>query len=719
MCGYQYEDEKPIIGYLCSYFPKKAIENLGFETIAFSEITSNTSHRKGDLPVNICSYVRYCQGILEYTKLDGIVLFNCCNAMQRLYDWVKSHRPDLFCHMVELPRNDSALNQSYLQKNIDILFKDICNYFQFIPPKEALSLENDIFVPHIEDDTIYVIGSAVSPILKDKIEEYTKPNKVYMNICSSRNIRAADGNFRIQEPCARMEWFTGWFDSFLAENRTKLKGIIYMPCQHCDSFLFSYPSVRRLCIKYNIPLLEIEEGYKHTGFGQISTRLEAFLESVDFKSKAVYRGNSEEISSGSRTADMDIKNNGLDGRNVFQQRMNLVRAIVQKLPMEAIKMVVNNQVELFTNKIWSTPEKIIWTNMVMPVEIFYSSGLIPVNMELVAGWTASLQLSKHFISKSEGVGFSSSLCSYHKATMGLILENCLPVPKGIAISSHICDGGPGIANYLRDIYKTESFILNVPFNTNQINFSYVKKQFEMLIDWVERYTGNKTDMEKLKESMRLTNQARDYWIKAFELRKGDPLFYGHLSLRNLFGATFLFGSQLGVDVARAYYQQLLQKSEDNNGHKSTKKRLLWIHFAPLYNNSIMEYLEKELDCWIVMDITGYIYWEEYDLEHPIDSLVKRSLSHFYLGNPMERKELYRRLAKKYTVDGIVHFMHNGCRAIPGAAWQVRELAAELDMPVLELTGDCIDPRGFSEEQMKLRMEAFKETLGRDLFVSGS
>ena len=57
-------------------------------------------------------------------------------------------------------------------------------------------------------------------------------------------------------------------------------------------------------------------------------------------------------------------------------------------------------------------------------------------------------------------------------------------------------------------------------------------------------------------------------------------------------------------------------------------------------------------------------------------------------------------------------MHNGCRAIPGAVWQVRDVADEKGIPFLELAGDCIDPRGFSEEQMKLRLEAFREILWR-------
>lgn len=65
------------------------------------------------------------------------------------------------------------------------------------------------------------------------------------------------------------------------------------------------------------------------------------------------------------------------------------------------------------------------------------------------------------------------------------------------------------------------------------------------------------------------------------------------------------------------------------------------------------------------------------------------------------------------MDGIVIFMHNGCKAIPCSAWELKEVSKLTNKPLLELYGDCINPEGISTEQMKLRMEAFKEGLERE------
>ncbi len=708
----------PVIGYMCSYVPFERIKAMGLQVVSLGNLTVEPGDRSRELPVNMCGFVRYCQSVVDDLELDGLVLTNCCNGMQRLYDYIKVKRPELFCWMLELPRGIEWEENNYFKQNADRMLREICEHFSIDESVEQLKyLQNEkVKSIEIEADTIYILGSAVSPKMREFLEEQLRPHKVRMNLCHTRstgddilaNLATSSTNVLKEAytaPCARKQYFIEWYEKFALENKPQLAGLIYISSQNCDSFLFRYTSIQKICREYGIPVINLEEDYGSKSFGQISTRIEAFKESINFDKEA-------------KAAEAYLDAGG-DTRT-FRQRMNLIRAIVPKLPLKAIQRVVENQVEIFTQTMWEEPDKIIWTNMVMPMEIFYAAGLVPVNMELVAGWLASIGLSRELISKCEGMGFSSSLCSYHKAALGLLANGGLPAPKAAVVSSHICDGSLGVAYHFVERYGSSIKILEVPFVYTEENIAYLTGQYKELIKWIEGYTGKAFDMEALRHAMELSNKAREYWLQVLELRKGEPLFPGFLSLRNLYGATFLFGSRLGYDVARTYYEQLHEiRNCTERTDAPSKKRLLWIHFAPLYNNRIMEYLEKELNCWIVMDITGHIYWKEYDLDKPLESLASRMLSHFYLDSAEKRKELFIRLVQEYNIDGIVHFMHNGCRAIPGAAWLVREVANELRLPFLDLSGDCIDPRGFSEEQMRLRMEAFSEALGRDRFVSGN
>ncbi len=702
---------KPTIGYMCSYVPHHLIGELGFSMINFNDLDEEIRTSTTRLPVNLCSYALKCVKTLDQAGIDGLIVTNCCNSMQRLYDYIKLTRPDMFCYMLELPRDNSENECMYFGDHIIDLTEKLKCFFSIDqgPPfkrDEKLSCERN------NKNEIYIFGNVLPVNIRKQMESLFNDYTLEINHCSKRNNgdilwqkylaykadRAPAEEIDSEFPCARMNYFIDWFKNYVKVNK-QLKGVIYFSSQNCDNYLFSFPVIQAVCKANGIPVIQLEINYNEKSLGQIATRLEAFIECLEFHSKkGVCKNTPQEANE----------------NNPFVQRMKLTRALIPRLPLKAIQMVVENQVDIFTKSIWTNPEKTVWTNMVMTPELFYAAGLIPVNMELVAGWLSSLHLSRDYISRSEGNGLSPSICSYHKATLGLIEDGGLSRPSGAAVSSHICDGGVGVANYFRRKYGTDTFILNVPFDRNAINKDYLVEQYRSLVNWIENYTGQKLAEDKIQKALELSNETRELWLKVLELRKGAPVVPGRYMLRNLFGATFLFGSQFGYEVVKAYHDELLErceKAKENNTFKE-RKRILWIHFAPLYNNSLLEYLEEELGCCIVIDITGHIYWSEYDTQKPLESLAERAISHFYLGEAKEREQLYTEIIRDYKIDGVIHMMHNGCRAIPGASWQVRDVADELNVPYLELSGDCIDPRGFSEEQMKLRLEAFKEMVWR-------
>ncbi len=701
-------DRKPIIGYMCSYVPHQLISDLGFLVVNLNDYNEEIEKSATKLPVNLCSYALHCAEILDQIKIDGLIITNCCNSMQRLYDYIKLTKPDMFCYMLELPRDNNKEECMFFGSHIQDLVDKLNEVFSL---ENSLPLhENDNQLNVDKNNEIYVLGNAISTLLREQIKNHFKEYNLEINHCGMRNNGDALWKKYIcytsnitqiddyENPCARMNSFIDRFKDYIKTNH-RLKGVVYFSTKNCDNYLFNYSAVQELCKANGIPVIELEVNYNEKCSGQLSTRIEAFIECLK------YNNSHDFIKSNLKEPNIN---------NEFVQRMKLTGAIIPNIPLKAIQMVIENQVDIFTNIIWKNPEKIVWTNMVMTPELFYAAGLIPVNIELIAGWLSSLHLSRKYISHSEGNGFSSSICSYHKAMLGLIEEGGLSHPQGAVISSHICDGGVGVLNFFKWKYGTDSFVLNVPYDRKNINKDYLLSQYKNLVLWIEKYTNKKLSNEKIREALELSNKTREDWLKVFELRKGAPVVPGRFMLRNLFGATFLFGSQFGYELIKEYYDEMFERYKKAKENKTPKncKRILWVHFAPLYNNNLLEYLEEELGCYIVFDITGHIYWPEYNLDKPLESLVERTLSHFYLGEAEERKQLYAKIIQDYKIDGVIHMMHNGCRAIAGASWQVRDVADELDVPYLELSGDCIDQRGFSEEQMKLRLEAFKETIWR-------
>ena len=390
------------------------------------------------------------------------------------------------------------------------------------------------------------------------------------------------------------------------------------------------------------------------------------------------------------------------------------QSLCENMELEAAKLLVKNQIKLFSDTIWTKPGNIVWTNMVMPTELFYAMGMIPVNMELLAGWTATLSLSSTYIRIAHAKGYHVNLCSYHKAVIGAIECGHIPPPRMAILSSHICDGGHGMLQYFKRRHNTQTLLIDIPYETTASNLDFVKGKILEAKRLIENERQEIYSEEKFRQAIFYSNEARNYLAEANSFRKKNVLFYGNLAIRNMFGATFLLGSELGVTVARTYYEQLREMAARRTNKIAIKKpyRILWIHFAPLHAGAMMQYFEEKLNCVIAFDITGYIYWEKLKEEDPCRSIAEKAMSHFFLGCVENRLGLYRNLIREYRIDGLVLFMHAGCRAIPGSSWELRKISEELHVPCLELPGDCIDPSGFSSGQLKLRMEAFSESLER-------
>lgn len=394
--------------------------------------------------------------------------------------------------------------------------------------------------------------------------------------------------------------------------------------------------------------------------------------------------------------------------NEFLQKVKFADKLTQFMELEAAKMVVNNQINIFNNIMQTDNDRIVWSNMVMPTELIFAFNLIPLQTELVSGWLSTLNLSKKYIHTAHSKKYNINVCSYHKAIIGCLEEGILKPPIIAVFSSHICDGGSMMGTYLKKRFNTKVKLIQVPYSVTVQNRQFLESQLTELKEWMEAYVGYRLTNENLKSTIEFSHKAREYFIKANNIRKSKTVFMGNLSIRNMYGATFLMGSELGVKVAKKYYWQLKNKQK-----VECKKRILWVHFAPLHNGQIMKFFEEELGCVIVFDITSFIYWDKFDENGSIEILSQKILSHYYLGEAKKRINLYLNIVEQYNVDGIVIFMHNGCKAIPCSAWELKEVSKLTNKPLLELYGDCINPEGISTEQMKLRMEAFKEGLERE------
>lgn len=716
-------DRKIRIGYSCSYVPSSLLEQAGLEMIKVSERELENLAGNKDMLNTLCSLALKSTAVIDACDLDGFIFTNCCNSMQRAYDYLIHKGKKVY--LLEIERKQREDYKEYYTHCVRELLEHIAYDFPIQKNLNNITIKAGWNIPMWKNDfdekAVLVIANIIPTHIEKLFHDIIQPCRLIIKSCHRMICDQEEKNPSVleREPCVHSFEFAKWLEELLQKNQEKLYGIIFLTSSYCDASLFMYPYLRKTARKYNIPEICLETSFDYSGMGQVATRVEAFMEGIQNRKIYQYQSTSEEFKSKKQDVHLDAVISSLQESGTiradmkenitFLTKIRYVRAVVGKMEYDCLKTLISYQIDMVINKLKGESEKIVWTNMVMPVELFYSMGLIPVHIELISGWLASLGLSKHYIMLAESMGIASAVCSYHKAVLGLLIsEECLH-PKTMVFASTICDGGFALGEYCSQRFGTNTFSIEVPYEDNEESCQFVSKQYETLIYWLEQNTGMKYSKKKFEEALQLSNQSRKGWIEANRMRKDTPDFKGRLALRNLFGTTFLFGSKIGVQVVEEYKKDIQRLQKQKTGEKR-RKRILWVHFSPLYRNELLEYMEEDLGLSVSADIVSYIYWNEYKMEDGILDVSKRLLSHFYIGNEKRRKNIFNDIINEYEIDGIIHYMHRGCRTIGGSAWLIRELALERHLPYMELHGDCIDPRGNASQQDFTRLEAFKESL---------
>ena len=82
-------------------------------------------------------------------------------------------------------------------------------------------------------------------------------------------------------PCARMYDYKLRFDNIVEQiEKYDVQGVIYSVLKFCDPYQYDYPIFRDRLEEMELPLLKIDREHDAAGIGQISTRVQAFLEMI-------------------------------------------------------------------------------------------------------------------------------------------------------------------------------------------------------------------------------------------------------------------------------------------------------------------------------------------------------------------------------------------------------------------------------------------------------
>ena len=374
------------------------------------------------------------------------------------------------------------------------------------------------------------------------------------------------------------------------------------------------------------------------------------------------------------------------------------------------------------------------------VEILRTFDFQLVFPEINSLQTGVRKVSESYLRASEDYGCSPDVCSYVKADVGLILrEQQHPagtIPKAdIAIASNMCSTFIKWGEIWERMLKTPTFVLDLPGQRagawqvrrgdaqHMADAQWVEAQFRDLIERCEKITGRRFDLDRLAEVEDRVNRMVAHWNAVMALNRSCPAPYNAM----LDGLTYIGimnvyrGTEEGVTFMRRLEEQLRAKVARGEGRVPQERFRLLFSGTPCYVS--MRRLVELFESWGgVFAYSDYLTFAAggmdagemvYDTSRPLESLAEITAlaAQRGLSNQFFAHERLAQQIRDYDVDGIVFHGIKSCRFVSSGMADTRNyLNQRLGMPSLYIESDLIDPRYWSDAQIKNRVDAFFESL---------
>jgi benzoyl-CoA reductase/2-hydroxyglutaryl-CoA dehydratase subunit BcrC/BadD/HgdB len=365
--------------------------------------------------------------------------------------------------------------------------------------------------------------------------------------------------------------------------------------------------------------------------------------------------------------------------------------------------------ELMSETIAAHVDNFLWYTLFVPAEIIHGMDAIAIESDTMGVYLATFGYLKMLMNHVDQELGLANICVYHKALIGALHLEIIPPPKGIIVNGSCCDTARKLGSYIQRMFGAQLFVLDTPSQKTPASLAYLRGQLIEMTRFIERLSGKKLDIDRLREAVRRSNEATAFWKRAQDLRRGRPLLKGIAVQSRFINATSTFGSPYAVDVARMFYEELQERLERGEPRLQDGCRLMWVHNLPQYK-TFFDRLEDEMGASVVVEVLAYPYYDRLDEEDPFASIADRMLSHPVVGTNDFKAQYLRELAQRFRVDGTIQLLQTNCRTNYGLSRCVADGLRLANIPTLHLDMDSLDKRCYSEEQVKTRVQGFVESL---------
>jgi len=342
--------------------------------------------------------------------------------------------------------------------------------------------------------------------------------------------------------------------------------------------------------------------------------------------------------------------------------------------------------------------------------------------------------SGSYIMEAERSGHSEDVCTYVKSDIGMMAKGNigpngrkLPDPDVLLLSYTGCFTFMKWFELLREQYNCETIFLQTPYladgkiTPNMVQ--YMVKQFkEDVIPKLEKISGVKFDIDRLREHLKKSARAEDDLVYVLQSAKNKPS-----PIDAYFGGIYyigpIFGAFRGTDDAIDYYKSLRAEVDERiakglgpvtpDGVMQDEKYRLVVEGPPNYTSfrQFWKMFYEEGATVVASSYTKvggtYDFGFRHDPDRPLETLAEYCLGVYTNRSLPMRIDMLCRYIEEYEADGLLINSIKSCNSFSaGQLLIMREVEKRTGKPAAFIETDLVDPRYFSAANVKNRLESY-------------
>lgn len=339
-----------------------------------------------------------------------------------------------------------------------------------------------------------------------------------------------------------------------------------------------------------------------------------------------------------------------------------------------------------------------------------------------------------YVMESEKLGHSEDVCTYVKSDIGMMAKGNIapngkpfPDPDVLLLSYTGCFTFMKWFELLREQYQCETIMLHTPYEgdgkiTTNMRDYMVKQLKEEVIPKLEKVSGVKFDIDRLRENLRRSARAEDDLVYVLQTGKNKPS-----PIDAYFGGIYyigpIFGAFRGTEDAIDYYGTLRTEVDQRlaegrgpvtpDGDMGEEKYRLVVEGPPNYT-SFRDFWKMFYDEGAVVVASTYTkvggvydFGFRHDPDNPLETLADYCLGVYTNRSLPQRVDMLTSYVNEYEADGLLINSIKSCNSFSaGQLLIMREVEKRTGKPAAFVESDLVDPRYFSAANIKNRMESY-------------